>query len=145
MTAKEIIEKLLMEFQTDKAGLSTLLGVGKSTFTNISRGYTKKVSPSLAKRILELNPSLNYEFLVGKSDEIYKNHIDNKPNNKEVVLSLDIVANISVKEIVDFMMENIDDFEKNEQFRFYKNCIENEVMLRSLEEQAYIRNLVCKS
>ncbi|WP_299430785.1 hypothetical protein [uncultured Maribacter sp.] len=141
MNAKEIIEFLLSEFKTDKAGLATILNVHKSTISNISKGYTKKISSKIAQTVTAFRPDINYEFIVGNSEDKY---IANPKNNvsRQTCLHTRGKNIITVAEISTFILHNIEAFEENEIFKIYKNSIINQAKVDLLQEQLLLKNSI---
>ncbi|WP_298485169.1 hypothetical protein [uncultured Maribacter sp.] len=139
MKTNEIIHFLLSEFQTDKAGLATILNVHKSTISNISKGYTKKISSKLAHSITLLKPEINYEFIIGNSDQKYVT--DNRKNvSRQVYLDTKGKNRITIEEITTFIVNHIEEFEKNEIFKIYKNSLINQAKVELLQEQLLLKN-----
>ncbi len=143
MTADEILDHILSEFQTDKAGLASMLGVHKSTISNISQGYTKKISSKIAQRIVALRPEINYDFIIGKSSKLKSSDtMATEPN--EVYLNTKGRTKVSVAEIATFMLNNIEAFEENEIFKVYKSSLVNQAKVELLQEQIAIKSKMKK-
>ncbi len=141
MTADEILNHLLSELRTDKAGLAAMIGVHKSTISNISQGYTKKISANIAKKITALHPQINYDFIIGKSDKLKRDDtIAVSP--EEVYLNCREKGKISVAEMATFMLNNIEAFEENEIFKVYKNSLINQAKVELLQEQLIIKSKI---
>ncbi|MEM7487461.1 MAG: hypothetical protein AAF348_19835 [Bacteroidota bacterium] len=138
MNAIQIIDSLLKELKTDKAGLATALGVHKSTISNISRGYTKKISSNLAQRIIAIRPDINYDYLMGNSKIMFEND-DRGIQPKQLWYNVSGKNRLSVDEIAAFVVNNIEAFENNEIFRIYKTSIENEANIKLLKEQLAVK------
>ncbi len=139
MKADEIINILLSEFKTDKAGLATILDVHKSTISNISKGYTKRISPKLAQRIIGLKPELNYSFLVGASNQLRLTD-DEDIAPASVFLTTKGRSRITVEEIATFVLNHIEEFEKNDIFSVYKSSVINQAKVELLQEQLLLKN-----
>ncbi|WP_298474807.1 hypothetical protein [uncultured Maribacter sp.] len=139
MKTNEIIDFLLSEFQTDKAGLATILNVHKSTISNISKGYTKKISSKLAHSITLVKPEINYEFIIGNSDQKYVSD-DRKNVSRQVCLDTKGKNRITIEEITTFIVNHIEEFEKNEIFKIYKNSLVNQAKVELLQEQLLLKN-----
>lgn len=80
------------------------LGVGKSGIYKILRGETKKISSSLAKKIISKYPQYEYEEIMAFNDV----------SDEELIFKGD--TKIEVQKIVDIITDNIDKFKKNEDF-----------------------------
>lgn len=141
MRANKIIDILLTDFQTDKAGLASILNVHKSTISNISKGYTKKISSKLAQNIITKKPKLNYDFLIGKSKNIYV-HKNNEELGNDNGMPINLTTKISINEISYFILNNLEAFEKNPIFKLYINSIRNKVKVELLEEQIYFKKIM---
>jgi len=141
MKASEIIDFLLTEFKTDKAGLATILNVHKSTISNISKGYTKKISTKLAHSITLLKPEINYEFIIGNSEQKYVTNLsENLP--KQVCLNTKGKNSVTIEEMTTFIVTHIEEFEKNEIFKIYKNSLINQAKVDLLQEQLLLKNSI---
>lgn len=144
MKANEIIDFLLSEFQTDKAGLATILNVHKSTISNISKGYTKKISTKLAHSVTCLKPEIHYEFIIGNSEQKFITDVEvNLP--KQNYLYTKGRSKFSIDEISLFFINNVEEFEKNDIFKIYKNSLVNQAKVELLQEQLFLKNSIKKN
>ena len=99
MTADKIINLLLSEFKTDQAGFAKMIGVHKSTISNILNRHTKSISSNVAQRIVQLRPEINYDFLIGKSDEMKTDVTDSVESQSKVFMKTLGRGKISIREI----------------------------------------------
>ncbi len=139
MTAEKIVELLIAEFKTDQAGLAKMLGVHKSTISNIQNRHTQSISANLARKILDIRPEIDYNFLMGKTDTMFLGDHERKNIRKTTSLKCLGKEELSISEITQFMIQNISEFEKDEVFRIYKNSVENEAKIKLLEEHIGLR------
>ena len=140
MKANEIILILLSEFQTDKAGLATILEVHKSTIHNIFTGHTKKISSNIAQRIVKLRPDINYDFLIGNNDQFKLSVEKGNTSTRTIYMPTHGKSHISISEISLFFVENVDEFEKQEIIKMYKESIKSQAKIEVLQEQRRFQN-----
>ena len=139
MTADAILQHILSELKTDKAGLAQMIEVHKSTISNISLGYTKKISSNIAQRIIAIRPDLNYDFIVGKSEKL-KISDSEAVETKKLFLNTKGRSTISIEEMATFMLNNIEAFEENEIFKVYRSSLVNQAKVELLQEQILLKN-----
>ncbi len=139
MTAAQIIEHLLIDFETDQTGLADLLGVHKSTISNIQNGHTQNISSNLAQKILQQRPEISYDFLMGKSNTLRRRKGSRINPEQGVVLPCAGKKELSIPEIMQFIIQNIPAFEQDEQYIILKTSIQNETKIQMLEEHIGLR------
>lgn len=143
MTADVILQHILSELQTDKAGLAQMIEVHKSTISNISLGYTKKISSNIAQRIITIRPDINYDFIMGKSDQLKVSKGD-VVETKKIFLNTKGKSTVSIAEMATFMLNNIEAFEENEIFKVYRSSLVNQAKVELLQEQILLKNQMSK-
>ncbi len=135
MTAQQIVEQLLTEFKTDQAGLAKMLGVHKSTISNIQNKHTQNISANLARKVLRLRPEINYDFLMGKTNQIHNVFKEKIGTSLKPTLNCLGKEKLTISEITQFMIKHIAEFEKEPAFEIYKKTIENDIRIKLLEDR----------
>ncbi len=134
MGVSEILEELYAEFKTDKEGLAKILEVHKTTIGHLHSGHTKKFSTNLAQKIVNVRPDINFDWILGKSDII------KVPLNKGPYLQTYGKKTISIDEISEHFLNNVEEFEKSPVFALYRKAIFNEGRASAFEEQIKLNN-----
>ena len=133
MTAREIIDLLILEFKTDQAGFAQMVGVHKSTISNIQNGHTRSISKNLAQKIIRLRSDISYNGLLGKDDRIFLEKNDFRKIKRNVTLNCADKQELTIPEIMQFVIDNLGEFEKEKSYQILKESIENGKKIRLLE------------
>ena len=131
------IEALLNHLKLSRNALGVAIGdTNGSKFNHIISGRNG-ISEKLAKKITDIYPEINYDWLTeGKGEMLVvkkeKNQIDN--DNEPVLVKTITGEKINIDIIIDTVLINQEDFELNKRFRKYLDSVRNKAIIEYQEK-----------